>query len=339
MKTALEVPNIVCPSSTVHTKIALSMLSATPSVPKWLSLFPYIFVPKMIVPLPKSVCPKMDIPFLCDLLNDIKKTFNTKLDIRGSKSNIFESHSHHQEDFNHYNLLEVSLTSIPGDHETLSIVRHVELHIDFPSMKSSLGLHLRVWSELGRSPPFRRMRALKLDCKWSRAFSLVCEVALTSRLLISTDYLCHKNLPRTVVSNPGRCKFGCSQSGKLEVLQIGLSRFELGRDPVCFWKKQKQTQQHNLIKEWACMQGRTALTTNIGVPILPSICSWNTGIWMKMKRLREGMKDPRESLTPACLPSILVTHTGWMDRWIDEWMNECKRTNEWWAIWAFINML
>ena len=37
-------------------------------------------------------------------------------------------------------LLEVDLTKIPGDHETLSIVRHVELHVDFSSIKSSLGL-------------------------------------------------------------------------------------------------------------------------------------------------------------------------------------------------------
>ena len=37
-------------------------------------------------------------------------------------------------------LLEVGLTKIPGDHETLSIVRHVGLHVDFSSMKSSLGL-------------------------------------------------------------------------------------------------------------------------------------------------------------------------------------------------------
>ena len=37
-----------------------------------------------------------------------------------------------------------------------------------------LGLHLRVWSELGRSPPFRPMRALRLQ--WSWAFSLVCEL-------------------------------------------------------------------------------------------------------------------------------------------------------------------
>jgi hypothetical protein len=37
-------------------------------------------------------------------------------------------------------LLEVGLTKIPGDYETLSIVRHVGLHIDFSSTKSSLGL-------------------------------------------------------------------------------------------------------------------------------------------------------------------------------------------------------
>ena len=39
------------------------------------------------------------------------------------------------------------LTKIPGDHETLSIIRHVGLHVDFPSMKYSLGplgLHLHV---------------------------------------------------------------------------------------------------------------------------------------------------------------------------------------------------
>jgi hypothetical protein len=43
-----------------------------------------------------------------------------------------------------------------------------------------LGLHLHVWSELGRSPPFQPMRALRVQ--WSRAFKpgfkLVCEVAL-----------------------------------------------------------------------------------------------------------------------------------------------------------------
>ena len=37
-------------------------------------------------------------------------------------------------------LLEVSLMKIPGDDETLSIICHVGLHVDFSSMKFSLGL-------------------------------------------------------------------------------------------------------------------------------------------------------------------------------------------------------
>ena len=37
-------------------------------------------------------------------------------------------------------LSDVGLMRIPGDHKTLSIVRHVGLHLDFSSMKSSLGL-------------------------------------------------------------------------------------------------------------------------------------------------------------------------------------------------------
>ena len=41
-----------------------------------------------------------------------------------------------------------------------------------------LGLHIRVWSALGWSPPFRPMRALRLQ--WSHAFGLVCEVALSA---------------------------------------------------------------------------------------------------------------------------------------------------------------
>ena len=39
-----------------------------------------------------------------------------------------------------------------------------------------LGIRLRVWSELGRSPPFQPMGALRFQ--WSWAFSLACEVAL-----------------------------------------------------------------------------------------------------------------------------------------------------------------
>ena len=42
--------------------------------------------------------------------------------------------------FHQAHLQEVGPTQIPGDHETLSIVRHVGLHVDFSSMKSSLGL-------------------------------------------------------------------------------------------------------------------------------------------------------------------------------------------------------
>ena len=48
-----------------------------------------------------------------------------------------------------------------------------------------VGPLLRVWSELGRSPPFQPMRALRLP--WSRAFSLVCEVG-PSILSISWAY-------------------------------------------------------------------------------------------------------------------------------------------------------
>ena len=37
-------------------------------------------------------------------------------------------------------LLEVGLMKLSGDHKTLFIVRHVGLHVDFSSMKSSLNL-------------------------------------------------------------------------------------------------------------------------------------------------------------------------------------------------------
>ena len=50
-----------------------------------------------------------------------------------------------------------------------------------------LGLHLRVWSELGRSPPFQPMRALRMQ--GSRAFSLVCEVALNRQLQTSIQLI------------------------------------------------------------------------------------------------------------------------------------------------------
>ena len=62
-------------------------------------LIPGFFCPETIVLLPESICPKTIVQFLCKFLNDIKKTFDTGLDIGGSKSNIFESQTHHQEDF------------------------------------------------------------------------------------------------------------------------------------------------------------------------------------------------------------------------------------------------
>ena len=42
--------------------------------------------------------------------------------------------------FRQAHLQEVDLAKIPGDHDTLSTFRHVGLHVDFSSMKSSLGL-------------------------------------------------------------------------------------------------------------------------------------------------------------------------------------------------------
>ena len=40
-----------------------------------------------------------------------------------------------------------------------------------------LGLHLLVWSELGQSWPFQPMNGLRKQ--WSRAFNLMCEMALS----------------------------------------------------------------------------------------------------------------------------------------------------------------
>ena len=42
--------------------------------------------------------------------------------------------------FGQAHLQEVGLTYIPGGHDTSSIICHVGLHVEFSSMKSSLGL-------------------------------------------------------------------------------------------------------------------------------------------------------------------------------------------------------
>ena len=57
-------------------------------------------------------------------------------------------------------LLEVGLTRIPSDHETLCIVLHVGLLVDFSSMKSSMGL---------------------------QAFTFVCEVNLDDSTLMTNE--------------------------------------------------------------------------------------------------------------------------------------------------------
>lgn len=74
-------------------------------------------------------------------------------------------------------LLEVGMMQILTDHETLSIISHVRIHVHFSSMTISLNVYLLLWSEHGRSQPFGPMRYLTIQ--WSRAVaSLVCEVAL-----------------------------------------------------------------------------------------------------------------------------------------------------------------
>ena len=72
--------------------------------PKMIVLIPGYFCRKLIVLLLISFCLKMNVQFLCDLQNDIKKIFDTGLDVRGSNSNILEMQSHHEEDFGHHNL-------------------------------------------------------------------------------------------------------------------------------------------------------------------------------------------------------------------------------------------
>ena len=75
-----------------------------------------------------------------------------------------------------------------------------------------LGLHLRVWSELGRSLPFRPMRALRLQC--SRAFSLVCEVALGSKLGMTFSYSGHTKGSNRGPASPTSVVPRCSRAIK-----------------------------------------------------------------------------------------------------------------------------
>ena len=89
-----------------------------------------------------------------------------------------------------------------GRDETLSIVCHVGLSCRLfihEVFFGPLGVHLRVLSELGRSPPFQPMRALRLQ--WSWAFSLVCEVALKFGNLGDLEVNGLTSIPHHVVNN------------------------------------------------------------------------------------------------------------------------------------------
>ena len=67
-----------------------------------------------------GICPKIR-PEICLAEKKIKKIMASRI--------LRQAH-----------FLEVGLTKILGDHETLSIVRRVGLHVDFSSMMSTLGL-------------------------------------------------------------------------------------------------------------------------------------------------------------------------------------------------------
>ena len=68
-----------------------------------------------------------------------------------------------------------------------------------------LGLHLLVWSELGRSLPFRPMRVLTLQ--WSWAFSIVCEVALIINIVLRLYWLKYRLGYIKVLSNWDATKY------------------------------------------------------------------------------------------------------------------------------------
>lgn len=77
-------------------------------------------------------------------------------------------------------LLEVDMTQILAYRETLYYnVSHRNMCKLFvhDNFSGTLNLHqVLVWSKLGQSRPFRPMRDLIM--RWSRAFNLMCEVAL-----------------------------------------------------------------------------------------------------------------------------------------------------------------
>ena len=100
-------------------------------------------------------------------------------------------------------LLEVDFTHIPADHETLFVIYHVGIHVEFSFMILSLNpLTFTFWCEvtLASLDLLRPMRDLRMQ--WSWAFSLVCEVALSHKVHFHGILLRH----RIVISEQGHFK-------------------------------------------------------------------------------------------------------------------------------------
>ena len=80
-------------------------------------------------------------------------------------------------------LKDVDLTQIPVDHRALSIVCHVKLHVDFSSMKFSLGLWaLTFYCEVNLNEFYLLVQWEFLDRNGHGPSILVCEVALRAIL-------------------------------------------------------------------------------------------------------------------------------------------------------------
>ena len=75
-----------------------------------------IIYPRICFGICHAICPK-----ICHAEKNIKEVMVSR--------NLRKAH-----------LLEVNLTKIMGDNETLSIIHHIGLQVDFSSMKSSLDL-------------------------------------------------------------------------------------------------------------------------------------------------------------------------------------------------------
>ena len=86
-----------------------------------------MFVLESIVQFVMEYALKLVLKFVLKLV--LEKFVLLKIIFKKKSQNLRQAH-----------VLEVGLIKILGDHGTLSIVGHVELHVDFSSRKSSLGI-------------------------------------------------------------------------------------------------------------------------------------------------------------------------------------------------------